>query len=186
MFPKKGPEKKALFFLSNLLRLDNAKRKSVYKKVLKSKKSLEKSTLVRLRRTASSRRKVFLTMDSLVKDYVKKCPGFEGVIIFGGIVKKESPPTDLDFIFVGKLAEKDRRDFSNILQKELKIPTNPFPVEIDLNSNPKRWEELLSTPYLSSYREWVPQNFVGPDFFRRRLNRKFSSALKKVGRKEFE
>jgi predicted nucleotidyltransferase len=179
MFPRKGPEKKALHFLSNLLRVSPNKRKEVYRKVLKTKKGEERRTLIKARKVASQRKEIFQKFNSLVNEYISKYPNFEGVIIFGGVVKKETSPTDLDFIFVGKLPEKARANFSKELTSSLGVQANPLPVEIDLDSNPKRWEEILSIPYLHAPEEWTVQNFVGPDIYRRRLVNSFKKAMKK-------
>lgn len=178
MFPKKGPERKSLMFLSNLLRLDPKRRKEVYKKVLKSKTGKERATLIHARKVASKRKEIFLKFDSLVREFSKRNPRFEGVIVFGGTVKKDTPPTDIDFIFVGTLPEKEKSIFTKELAKSLGIQANPFPVKIELDTNPKRWEDLLSTPYLHGPEEWTPQNFIGNDMFRRRIMRRYKSALK--------
>jgi hypothetical protein len=179
-FPKKGPEKKALMFLSSLSRLEPRKAKEVYKKVLKSKSGKEKRVLLDARKTFKSRQQIFMTFDSLVNRYRREEPGFWGVIIFGGLVKKPTPPTDLDFIFVGKLSDSARAAFCSELRAVTGVPPNPFPVELDLRVKHNRFEELLTVPYLHSPREWTIQNFVGPIEYKRELTRAFRSALKRV------
>lgn len=183
-FPKKGPEKKALMFLSNVSRIKKENRKSIYKKVLKSKNLNERKVLIKARRTFSSRKKIFNSFQVLVNDYRKKYPSFQGVIIFGGVVKKESNPTDLDFVFIGALPENAKKDFCNILCSKTNIPVNPFPVKIDVLSNPKIFNELLSIPYLHFPKEWTVQNFVGPIEIKRKLQKSYNLALKEIARKK--
>jgi len=181
MFPRKGPEKKTLMFLSNLLRIKGSKRKAIYKKVLKSKNASDRAILIKARKVASSRKNIFNSFSNLVKKYRDEYPSFEGVIIFGGVVKKETPPTDLDFIFVGELPQKAKKTFCDKLVNLTGVPANPFPVKINLREDPKQFEKLLSIPYLHAPEEWTVQNFVGPNQFRRKLLGAYKKALKNTG-----
>jgi len=179
-FPKKGPEKKALMFLSNLARLPKGKASEVYKKVLSSKAGAEREVLVRTRKAFSSRKEIFSGFSSLVADFRKRNPNFEGVIIFGGVVKKPTPPTDLDFIFVGNLPDSEKKLFCSALHERFGIPPNPFPVKIDLHGKVNPFDSLLSVPYLHAPEEWTVQNFVGPNSARRKLMRAYNSSLKRI------
>jgi|GEM_PF-1997251 len=179
-FPRKGPEKKALMFLSNLARLPSEKAKRVYKKVLSSKKGVERTILARARKVFSSRKEIFSEFSSLVSEYRQKNPEFDGVIIFGGVVKKETSPTDLDFVFVGNLSDKEKSDFCSKLYKKFGVLPNPFPVKINLRSEKNPFDSLLSIPYLHAPEEWTVQNFVGPNSVRRKLMRAYQSSMKRI------
>jgi len=179
-FPRKGPEKKALMFLSNLSRIPAKKRKAVYTKVLKSKSPEERRVLVKARKVFSSRRGVFRTFSSLVERFRAEEPSFQGVIIFGGVVKKDTPPTDLDFIFVGHISDRAKASFCDELYKSTGIPANPFPIKIDLSSDPRIFDKLISVPYLHFPEEWTVQNFVGPLSVKRALMKSYKGAFKRV------
>ncbi len=179
-FPKKGPERKAFMFLSNLSKIDKRKVKEVYKKVLESKSSAERKVLIKSRKVFASRKEIFGSFSSLVNTYRAKEHSFWGVIIFGGVVKKSTPPTDLDFIFVGELSDKSKAEFCSTLYARTGVPPNPFPVEVNLEKNPKCFEQLLSIPYLHNPREWTVQNFVGPIEQKRKLVKAYNLALKRI------
>lgn len=180
MFPKKGAERKALMFASNVSNMPKEKRFGALRRFLKGKSVSERAVARSVLRTYKSRTKVFNTFNGLVSEFRKKNPSFEGVILFGGAVKKASPPSDLDFIFVGNLPNSEKKRFCNLLSQRTGIVANPFPVKIDVRSNPKVFDSLLSIPYLHNHREWTVQNFVGPLSAKRRLVKAYNSSLKRV------
>ncbi len=166
MFPKKGPERKALKFVSNIERMPKINRANIIKRFLKSKSISEKKVVLGVLKAYKKRAPLFSTFNDLVKDFRKANPLFDGVIIFGGIVKKKTAPTDLDFIFVGDLADLEKKRFCDLLYKKTGVPANPFPVKLNIRSNPNVFESLLTVPYLHSPQEWTVQNFVGPNNIR--------------------
>jgi hypothetical protein len=179
-FPRKGPNKKALLELSNIVRMEKGKAQEAYKRLLRTSNPEQRRSIMLHRKTMKNRMPIFNAFKSLVDKYRAEHPKFKGVIIFGGAVKKHTKPTDLDFIFVGELPQKQKVEFTKALYSATGILPNPFPVEINLNKNPKQFEELLSIPYLSAPEEWTVQNFVGPISERRKIVGAYKSALKKI------
>lgn len=179
-FPKKGPNKKALLALSNISRLPKEEAMRAYKKLLRTSTPLERKAISLHHKTLKKRMPILRTFNSLVEEYRLKNPKFKGIIIFGGTVKKHTPPTDLDFIFVGELPQKHKVEFTKRLYDTTGILPNLFPVEINLEKKPRQFEELLSIPYLSSPEEWTVQNFIGPISERRKIMSAYKSALKKI------
>ena len=180
MFPKKGPERKALKFASNLEQMPKEERANIIKRFLKSKSSSEKKVALGILKVYKGRAFLFGTFNELVADFRKANPLFDGVIIFGGVVKKKTAPTDLDFIFVGNLADSEKGRFCDLLSKKTGVPANPFPVKLDVRANPNIFESLLKIPYLHSPQEWTVQNFVGPNNIRRLLMKSYKRALKRI------
>lgn len=180
MFPKKGPERKALKFASNIERMPKIERGKIIKRFLKSKSVSERKVALSVLRTYKERAPLFGTFNELVKDFRKVNPSFSGVIIFGGIVKKKTAPTDLDFIFVGNLADSEKKRFCDLLSNKTGVPANPFPVKLDVVANPNVFESLLKVPYLHNPQEWTVQNFVGPNNIRRLLMNSYKRALKRI------
>ncbi|MGI6589759.1 MAG: hypothetical protein ACOX1V_03815 [Candidatus Iainarchaeum sp.] len=180
MFPKKGAERKALMFASNVGNLSKEKKFSALKGFLRKKSASERAVAKKVLRTYKSRTKIFNEFKGLVNEFRVKYPSFDGVIIFGGTVKKASKPTDLDFMFVGNLPSAEKKRFCELLSERTGIVANPFPVKIDVRSNPKAFDKLLSIPYLHSHREWTVQNFVGPISVKRMLTKSFKGSLKRV------
>jgi len=180
MFPKKGVERRALMFASNVGNLSEEKKFSALKSFLKNKSASKRVVAKKVLRAYKSRAELFNTFKSLVNDFRLKNPSFEGVIIFGGVVKKATPPTDLDFIFVGNLPHLEKKRFCDLLLEKTGVVANPFPVKIDIKSNPRVFDSLLSVPYLHNHREWTVQNFVGPLSVKRLLVKSYKGALKRV------
>lgn len=180
MFPKKGPEKKALNFFADLVNAPENLRKNIYKKVLRRKKGKDKEEILKIRKTLKNRKIIFNEFQILVNEYKSKYADFNGVIVFGGVVKKHTSPTDLDFIFVGYLPKNAKANFCKALKEKTGVPANPFPINLKLSSKINPFERLLSIPYLHSPKEWTVQNFVGSNMDRRKLKYLFNSAYKKL------
>lgn len=185
-FPKKGPERKALMFLPNLLKAPKEKRAEIYKKVLARKKGIDRESLIKYRRVMKKRMSVFNSIDSTVKEFRQKNPRFVGVILFGGVGKKVTAPTDLDVMVVGELFPSEKKEFLRLLEQR----TGLFPDTPAFTINPDKAKEVFlhylskELPYFSSPREWTIQNFFGPVQAKRKIMLAFKSAQKQLATKK--
>lgn len=181
-FPKKGPNRKALMFLANLLKAPEGKRAAIYRKVLKSKKGAERGKLLEFRRALKSRKALFGTIDSAVREFQSTNPKLEGIILFGGTAKKTTPPTDLDIIIVGKLSPGERRNLLAVLQSRTGLVPNHPAFEISTGDAKAIFKKHLSkiSPYFSSHREWTVQNFFGSVETRRKIISSLKAAKKEL------
>lgn len=185
-FPKKGPERKALMFLPNLLKAPKEKRAAIYKKVLARKKGADREALVKYRRIVKTRMGVFNSIDATVREFKKRNPRFVGVILFGGVGKKLTAPTDLDVMIVGELFPSEKKEFLRLLEQR----TGLFPDTPAFTINPNKSKEMFlhylskELPYFSSPREWTIQNFFGPVEAKRKIMKAFVSAQKQLATKQ--
>ncbi|MFA5357831.1 MAG: hypothetical protein WC308_02815 [archaeon] len=181
-FPKRGPTRKSLMFLANLLKAPEEQRAKIYQKVLKSKKGVERAKLIEFRKALKSRKALFRTLDSIVKQFQSSNPKLEGIIIFGGIVKRPTPPTDLDIIIVGNLYPEEKRFLTKIIETRTGLVPDVPSFEISTHNAKAVFKTYLSKeiPYFSSPREWTVQNFFGSVEARRKIISSFKAAQKEL------
>lgn len=184
-FPKKGAERKVLTLLPNLLSVPIGERKALYKKILSKKTGIEKERLVTYRRALKQRLPVLKSINQTVLEFQAKNPRFKGLILFGGVGKKLTPPTDLDVILVGELVPSEKKEFLNLLESR----TGIFPDSTVFTLTPENARSSFlrylskETPYFSSSREWTIQNFFGPVEVKRQIRAAFNYARKELIKK---
>lgn len=182
LFPKKGILRKGLLLMPNLARLENdpARQKKVLESALKNKRGRDQRRIKKIVEIAKNRRYIIRPLYDLVAYMRKKNPQFWGVILYGGVAKKSTPPTDVDIIFVGKISEEQKKVFLDSFRKKVNLQPHPMPVDIDLENNPKHFEKLLKIPYLLIPEDWMGQNFIGPIDLARKVRRAYQAGLKSI------
>ena len=185
-FPKKGPKRKALMFVSNLLQAPKSERQRIYAKVMRDKirsgKVKEASEIRTLVATARKRMSLFRTINSAVEEYRRTNPRFQGVILFGGTSKRTTAPTDLDVMVVGDLFPAEKKEFLKTLGSATKMVPDSPTFCITISNSKELFLQYLSKelPYFSSEREWTIQNFFGPANVKRKIVAAFRSAVKEL------